>query len=415
MAEDNGDPRDARPPRILDLAPDAPRAPAGDTFDGLAMPAAAAAVGGVLGLALSLVFAGIGVWPSSTPAAGDAAEIGRLRTELAAARADTEKLSTRLTELTAAPKPAASAATPAADDGRLAALAERVARQEKAFADLKTQSATGAPAAMPDPRLEQFGADLAALRAAVQPVAGLPDRVAKLDGDLAALKMAADAARPLPEAVAALDGRFAKLEATTTDLTRLTSALGGRVDDAMDRVAAATKSRSEAVLALTLANLKTAVDSGRPFATELAVASKLMPSEELQPLTAFAETGVAPLGRLAEAFPALARRIGEAEAAKRAGGGSLVDKLMAQAKQSVTIRPVDEAAGSSVPARLTRIEAALTAGRAAEALADWQALPEAARAVDPQFDAQLAARTRVDALLSTTTRTALDRLAGRAP
>jgi hypothetical protein len=415
MAEENGDPRDTRPPLIVDLAPDAPQTSTGDTFDGLAMPAAAAAVGGVLGLALSLVFAGIGVWPSAAPASGDAAEIGRLRTELAAARADTEKLSTRLGELTAAPKPAAATAAPTADDGRVAALAERVSQQEKALADLKSQSSTGAPAAMPDPRLEQFGADLAALRAAVQPVASLADRVAKLDGDLAALKPAADAAKPLPEAVAALDGRFAKLETTTTDLMRQTAALTSRVDDAMDRVAAATKSRSEAVLALTLANLKTAVDSGRPFATELAVASNLMSAEELQPLAAFAEAGVAPLSRLAEAFPALARRIGEAEAAKRAGGGSLVDKLVAQAKQSVTIRPVDEAAGTSVPARLTRIEAALNAGRAAEALADWQALPEAARALNPQFDAQLAARTRVDALLSTTTRTALDRLAGRAP
>lgn len=412
MAEDNGDPRDARPPLILDLAPDAPQMSTGDTFDGLAMPAAAAAVGGVLGLALSLVFAGIGVWPSSTPASSDAAEIGRLRTELVAARADTEKLSTRLGELTAAPKPAVPTA---ADDGRVTALAERVAQQEKALAALQARPASGAPATMSDPHFEQFGADLAALKQAVQLAAGLADRVAKLDGDLAALKTAADAAKPLPEAVAALDGRFTKLEASTTDLLRQTSTLGARVDDAMDRVAAATKSRSEAVLALTLANLKTAVDVGRPFATELAVASKLMPAEELQPLVAFAETGVAPLSRLAEAFPALARRIGEADTAKRAAGGSLVDKLVAQARQSVTIRPVDEAAGTSVPARLTRIEAALNAGRAAEALADWQALPEAARALDPQFDAQLAARTRVDALLSTTTRTALDRLAGRAP
>ncbi|MBP0650724.1 hypothetical protein J8J40_27125, partial [Mycobacterium tuberculosis] len=90
---------------------------------------------------------------------------------------------------------------------------------------------------------------------------------------------------------------------------------------------------------------------------------------EFAQLSGFAETGVPPVARLAESFPALARRIGEAELAKRAAGGSVLDRLVAQAKQSVTVRSLDEAAGPSLSARLARIEAALGTGRAADALA----------------------------------------------
>lgn len=413
MAErPGGDPKDTRPPLTIDLAPDAPSSPGSDTpLDGLAMPAASAAVGGVLGLTLALIFAGLGVWPSAAPTGGDPAEISKLRTDLAAARAETEALSARLGELAARPQPGAPA------DARVSGLVDRLAAQEKALAALQARPSapTEAGQPIPDPRLEQFGADLAALRQAIQPADGLAERLTKLEAAHAELTSAVAVARPLAQSVSTLDGRFGQLEATTTDLQRQTAVLEGRLAEASAKVNGAVTARSDAVLALTLATLKTAVDSGRPFGAELAVATRLAPGATLAPLAPLAVTGVAPLSRLAEVFPALARRIGEAELARRVSGGSMVDKLMAQAKQSVSIRPLDEASGPSVPARLARIEAALNAGRTAEALADWQSLPEAARALDPQFDAQLSARTRVDALLSTTTRTALDRLAGGAP
>jgi hypothetical protein len=412
MADHNGDQGGTRPPLTIDLAPDAPREADATPRESLALPAAAAAVGGVLGLVLSLIFAGLGVWPAAAPA--DTAETVRLRTELAAARADTEKLTARLNDIAAArPQPA-----PAPQDGRVAALAEKLAAQEKLLAELQARPApaAGTPApAMPDPRLDQFGADIAALRQATQPVAGLPERLAKLEAGLADLTAAGDAVKPLPEAVATLDGRFGRLETTTTDLQRQTATLADRVGDVTAKLGEATAARGEAVLALSLASLKTAVDAGRPFQAELAVAERLLPGAALRPLDKLAAKGVVPVARLAETFPGLARRIGEAELAKRAAGGTLVDRLLAQARQSVSIRPVDEAAGPSMPARLARIEAALNAGKPAEALTDWQALPEAARALDPKFDAELAARADVDALLASTTRTALDRLAGRAP
>lgn len=420
MAErPGGDPKDTRPPLTIDLAADAPARPNGDktdadsSIDTLALPAAAAAVGGVLGLTLALVFAAVGLWPAS---GGNTAEIERLRGDIAATRAEAEKLTARVGELTARPAPAPAQA----EDGRLAALADRVAKQETALAALQARPATSVPqstggAPLPEARLDQIGTDLATLRETVQATAGLADRLAKVEATAAEMKAAVDVARPLPSAVSALDGRFDRLEATTTDVQRQTAAIEARLAEVTGKVGDVASARADAVLALALASLKTAVDSGRPFAAELAVATKLMPGEALQPLAGLAPKGVAPLPRLAAAFPELARRIGEAELARRTAGGSLVDKLMAQAKQSVSIRPIDEAAGPSVPARLARIEAALNAGRAAEALADWQGLPEAARALDPPFDAELAARTRVDGLLATATRTALERLAGRAP
>lgn len=413
MAErPGGDPKDTRPPLTIDLAADQPARPDADSpVDTLALPAAAAAVGGVLGLTLALVFAAVGLWPAS---GGDPAEVERLRGEVAATRAEAEKLTARVGELTARPAPAL------AEDGRIAALADRIAKQETALAALQARpaasggsSTVGAP--LPEARLDQLGTDIATLRQAAQATAGLADRLGKVEATAAEMKAAVEVARPLPSAVSALDGRFDRLEATTTEVQRQTAAIEGRLAETAAKVGDVAAARSDAVLALALASLKTAVDSGRPFGAELAVVTKLMPAAELQPLAGLAPKGVAPLPRLAAAFPELARRIGEAELSRRAAGGSLVDKLVAQAKQSVSIRPIDEAAGPSVPARLARIEAALNAGRAAEALADWQGLPEAARALDPPFDAELAARTRVDGLLATATRTALERLAGRAP
>lgn len=411
------DPKDNRPPLTIDLTPHGRPPSPGDALpDGLAMPAAAAAIGGVLGLTLSLIFAGLGVWPSQPTGNAAGGEIDKLRSELALARGETDKLAQRLNGL---PAPSSDAVPAPSDAGvALAALTERVAAQEAALAALKAPNASPASAAVPalvEPRLEQFGADLAALRQAVAPVAALTERLTKLEAGLADARAAAEAARSLPQAVTALDGRFGRLEGTTAELQRQTAAIEARLSDASARVAGATTARTDAVLALTLANLKTAVDSGRPFATEMAVAASVVPGDSLKPLEPFSVSGVVSVARLADRFPALARRIGEAEQAKKVAGGSFVDRLMAQAQQSVTIRPVGETAASGLAGQLARIEAALHAGNAAAALTDWQGLPEAARALDATFAADLAARARVDALLSTTTRTALDRLAGRAP
>jgi hypothetical protein len=440
----NGTPKGAGRAPILDLAPDSAPPPAERFADGLGLPAASAAVGGVIGLALALVFAAVGLWP--TPRGADPVQLAEARA--AAGRAETAvgALAGRLDQTAAAlAKVQTPAAPPAADPTRLDDLARRLGQQEQTLAALAARfdaarATVSQPAAAAAPmsteareRLDAFAAEVAALgrsvaaagalgdriTAAEKAAATVPDLTGRLDGLVGRLRDLDAVVAPLktlPDGVAELAARSDKLEAALTDLRRLATTLEARAGDTTARVAGLASARQDAVLALALADLRTAVDAGRPFVEPLAVVGALRPDDAplaaLQPL---AKTGVPPVARLAATFPALARRIGEAELAKRSAGGGVVDRLLAQARQSVTVRALDEPAGDSVPARLVRIETALGAGDVAAALTDWRALPEAARALDPTFGTALAARATLDAALAAATRSALDRLAGRTP
>lgn len=299
-----------------------------------------------------------------------AAEIARLKTELEATRAE---LAARGADAKAA----------------LADAAARLATEaEKRKADL-------------DAAIDGFRKRLSGLEGMRAEVDGLVGRLGGVETSNAEAK--------------ADRGRIAE----TLDQTKFaTEGLVGQVETKMAAIEAGAKAAEEAqaraVLAVALADLKSAVDAGRPFAGQLAVARRAAGTggvPGLVALDAFADKGVPSVTKLREELPKLARAMADAEE-KPAGEESLFDRFTRNALSAVRIRPAGETAGESLSAKVSRVEGRMTAGDLAGALAAWKALPDKARAASASWGAALEARVAVDAALAAETAAVVSKLSG---
>lgn len=303
------------------------------------------------------------------------------------------------------------AAIAAARESSAARIAELSDRLEATRAEIKARAADGgatAEAALADASARlaaQVDQQKAALAAALD---GMRQRLGGLEG--------------LRAEVDGLVGRLNGVETSNAeakaDRGRITQALDqtleateGRVGLVESKVAeieagasAAAQARSQAVFAVALADLKSAVDAGRPFAPELEVVKRAAPegAPSLAALDGFAATGVPSVTKLREDLPKVGRAMIEADEAATAGTGFL-DRLMSHAATLVRIRPAGETAGESLGARVSRIEGRMTSGDLPGALAAWKALPETARKASAAWGAALEARVGVDAALAAAT------------
>src|SRR5690606_38550200 len=112
-------------------------------------------------------------------------------------------------------------------------------------------------------------------------------------------------------------------------------------------------------VAIAAAALKAAIDRGTPFATELETYAGLMPeAQEVADLRALAASGVPTRAQIAAETYAAATRMIEAGRQVDPGAGFL-DRLWGSAQSLVTVRPIGEVEGETVPAIVARLEAAL--------------------------------------------------------
>jgi hypothetical protein len=65
----------------------------------------------------------------------------------------------------------------------------------------------------------------------------------------------------------------------------------------------------------------------------------------------------------------------------------------------VSVRPIGEVEGAGVPETVARIEVAVNAGDLAKAMAEYEALPDAAKAAGAAFAVKLKARLEVERLV----------------
>ncbi len=83
---------------------------------------------------------------------------------------------------------------------------------------------------------------------------------------------------------------------------------------------------------------------------------------------------------------------------------SLAERLFSSAKSLVKVRPIGAVEGPGVPETVARMEAAVKQGDYARALAEYDTLPEAAKAAGAEYAAEIKARmdaeAQVDALVS---------------
>jgi len=339
-----------------------------------------AAAGLIGGLAVLAAIAW-GYLPMSAPA--DAPDLAPLEGRIAKLEAlpqtpdnreALEKLDTRLADLETK-----ASETPS----EMTALAGRVAQLEtslKSMAEAAKEGGSVADAAAISQQIneaekrldEKLEAALAEAKSGAETdttaIDSLKKEIADVDAKLKALTEAElgseEAAQLLPE-IAVLDERLRKIEST---LPQLLEAVDDDISD--------TK---RATLAIAFANLRAAVDNGRPYAGELAALTQLSPGAgDFGSLLDYEDTGIPTVRALTASFEeARAEALSKQQTT---GDASIIDRLMGSAESLVKIRRIDEAAEGDQPdAVLARAGAKLEQGDLSAAVKEVETLQGAPR------------------------------------
>jgi hypothetical protein len=245
-------------------------------------------------------------------------------------------------------------------------------------------------------------------------VATLKAETAEISTGLTALKTDSDRAtaalrttqEDLKRLKADIDTRFASV-AKAEDVSSAVSPLSDKLATLQQDVQGVIKSEGDRrttaeriVLSLELANLKRAIDRGKPYAPELAQTRKVAGNiVDLAPLDRFALDGVPTATELRQEFKPVAFKIIDAE--QQPQDGSIVDRLLAGAKSVVRVRKTSHSPDDkSVEAVVGRMEEALTEDRLADVLSEAKSLPAPAQDAARDFLAKVEAREAVDRALA---------------
>ncbi len=165
------------------------------------------------------------------------------------------------------------------------------------------------------------------------------------------------------------------------------------------RVEAAAAQPKMAV-AIAASALKSAVDRGQPFTTELDTYAAVAPEAQgLDQLRGMAADGVPSLADLTQRAPEAVSAMIAADRPVDPNQGFL-DRLMSSAGALVEVRPVGSVEGTDTAAIGARIEDAVKKGDLARAAEEYQALPEQAKQAGADFIAAIKARQAADELVS---------------
>jgi hypothetical protein len=260
-------------------------------------------------------------------------------------------------------------------------------------------------------RLRALSATAAERPATADPAIGeLRSKVEALENRPAAQPPAATSAGDADKEVAALRTDIAGLRTALQTLDQAVSLQREQIKTLSDAVGnrgaaeqkALTAARASAVIGIA-ARLSSALDSGLPFAGDLALLMPLIQGDAklgeiataLQP---YAQTGVASRAALAADFPAVAK----AALADDLADDSFGERLLGKLKSIVSLRRVGDVQGDSVEAKLARAEAALDGGDLAKAVEIVKSLPpQTAKAMSAwlaRAETHLAAKRGVDQL-----------------
>lgn len=234
------------------------------------------------------------------------------------------------------------------------------------------------------------------------------DRLQAAEQEIANLRQTvngvADAARQAAEEAAGQ--KVSGLATWYDELSESLNSLQVRVDELAAEVARQDDGPKVAVV-VAASSLKSAIERGAPFASELETYSALASNaSELEPLRPYADSGIPALATLGEEASKLASRIAAAERAVPESAG-LLDRFTASIRSIVTVRPVGEVPGEQPSAIAARMEAAVQRGDLAAALREYESLPDDMKALGVDFAAKLRARQAADDILDKALSTAL--------
>ena len=353
---------------------------------------AAGLVGGliVLGGAAGAWYAGL-LPATGTPAAPDTQATDTLRAEI-------ESLRGELAELRSQPAPAGGDVAGLSDaNERIESVSVLVEEMRAQVAQLSERAEAG-----------DAGGDAAALQELRTSLSQLEERMAGLSGEGAGADMEA-----LRAAAARAEEAARSASAGASSASAAAGALGSRID-ALEQSLAQLTARVEeqdqtpsVALAIAASALKAAIDRGTPFVSELETFARLAPdAPEIAELREMAVTGVPTRAAIAAEADAAAVRMIEAGRVVDPQAGVL-DRLWASAQSLVTVRPIGRVEGEDVPAIVARMEAAIEAGDYERAVAEYDSLPQDAKAAGGDFIERVRARHAADRLAEQTLSAAL--------
>jgi hypothetical protein len=224
-------------------------------------------------------------------------------------------------------------------------------------------------------------------------LAPLEARIAALESSVAGL--ASSSTTSSPETLAAIKALQDKIASLSSGLNSVSTGLS----DAQQKLDAP---KEEVNVARTIAAsaLKTSIDRGGAFVSELQTLSGVTPDDpNLKQLETYAQTGVLSRADLVAAFPTVADTMFAAINAP-AEGATLTDRLLNSAMSLVTVRPVGQVDGEGPDAIIARIEANLQNGDLQAATVEWNNLPELGKAAGSDFKKKLDTRIAVEKLMT---------------
>ncbi|MEM9589869.1 MAG: mitofilin family membrane protein [Pseudomonadota bacterium] len=273
--------------------------------------------------------------------------------EVKALAGQVAQMEANLKSMADAAKDGGSVADAAVISQQVAQAEERLDSQlsSKIQSEIKTALASGEGGAIDDKSVQALKSEVSDLNARLKALTE-----ATMEGG--------DAAKLGPE-VSAMQRRLNDIESMLPSLV-----------DAIDAENAQTR---KANLAIAFTGLRDAVNSGRPYATELGTMSALSSgSEDLDGLVEYEDAGIPTMPMLAASFAALRDK---ALSAPGEADPDLLGRLIGSAQSLVKVRRVgEEADGNSAGAVLARAEADLEAGKLHEAVLEVESLdgPQAA-------------------------------------
>lgn len=286
------------------------------------------------------------------------------------------------------------------------------------------KSASGAPADLSgvtgeidtlSQGLEQVRTEVAALQQAVQAASAgggdaaagealnaLNAKIAEIESRIASIGPGTDGATS--QDIAALGERIAAVEALAKSASDAGSAVDSRLG-ALEQSISALTSKVEAqagqpkiALAIAASALKAAIERGSPFMPEIATFTAIAPDAPgLADLRAYAEKGVATRADLLAETEAAAQAMIAAGNPPPADAG-FFERLLSSAESLVSVRPIGAVEGAGVPETVARMEVALQAGDLARAVAEYETLPETAKAAGAAFADRIKARLAAENL-----------------
>lgn len=317
--------------------------------------------------------------PAPPPPEPDNTAIERLESELASMREE-------IAALQSAPPPGGNAEPSAALEEANSRIDNMAVMVEDLRGELSRLSEAVAAGGGDSAALDAVQARLAEIE---QTIADLPETSA---GDTQAISAELS---QVTEQVASLRSALDELASSTQQqfaaIDESLASLGARIDEQANEPGVA--------LAIAASALRTAIDRGQPFTNELETFAQLAPNApEIDALREYAAKGVPTPAAIAAEADSAARRMIEAGGPDNPQAG-LFERLWASAESLVTVRPIGDVEGDDVPAIVARIEAAVRNGDYAGAIAEYETLPDDAKAAGAEFIAKVKARQAADELV----------------